>query len=296
MGGKFDHVAFGGLFAAPADRHPVWPSRHNFDAFIAGQPQDEIRQDQRRLKKMFNQAAKKSPSFRRLMTWARAHDVKYFIDRKCKVLGYYSPGSGAIGIAAGELEKSLAHQSSVIAHETRHAWQDANGISPHGITFDEKFRALALVEADATAYQSVVMEEIIRGKFEKISKKETKEIMWGAFKGWYASPLAQKYGQALASRRAWSLSIEKAPVINHAYMFQTNNPRAETFDICNRDAVLRTGGLPGRGSYFPKDAQNFLTTVEDRKNALKFYDANRKTPQKLVRDICRAEKRFRVGV
>ena len=129
-----------------------------FHAFQASRDPEQVAADEQRLQHIFKAAV--SPTFKQALDWAIKNDVKFFIDHTLQRAGaYYTMGTGVVGIAARNTGNAEMAEP-LLVHEIRHAWQDKQGFIPTiGRNFAEYFMQIALLEADALAYERVTRSE-----------------------------------------------------------------------------------------------------------------------------------------
>jgi hypothetical protein len=215
--------------AVTAHRHggekPTHWNRFDFDSWQEQLPAARRDEDQKSLAGIFNRAAD-VPALREALDWARAHDIRFFIDHTTRAGGYYTVGTGVVAIARTSLADP-AFAAAAAVHEIRHAWQDYYGMIPtSGETLAGYFTRLSAIEADATAHEKLAekqyrawaraeaarknldavpqlvvdekrrpallkayrsWDEKARKELEAVRRPAAAAELWESFKGWYRS-------------------------------------------------------------------------------------------------------------
>lgn len=139
----------------PAETKPaavgVW-DQSAFTRFMATRDPVQEKKDQKRLRDVF--AAAQSTIAKEAFAWAEQNGVKFFIDRSLKNAGaYYTMGTGVVGVGEQGMQ-SATTAIPLLVHEIRHGWQDKQGMIPTvARSFAEYYTQIALIEADASAWQ-----------------------------------------------------------------------------------------------------------------------------------------------
>ena len=174
-------------------------------------------EDGKLLRKIFRMAAA-SPLLAEEIKWARAHGIKFFIDRTAvNCGGYYTPGAGVVAIAAKyaspETMEDFAFE--VMGHEIRHAWQDYHGYIgiKRNILISEFSRELlqvALYEADAKAYGRLVGRQMnLAFRKQAIKEIEAAEAKEPPLKSPRERENRQRIREVVRMRRRESLEFEE---------------------------------------------------------------------------------------
>lgn len=146
----------------------MW-ERKKFNHWRMGLSQRRRAADDAALAMLFG-LADESPTLKEALSWAKMHDVAFYIDHMAKgVAGHYSPGTGVVGLSLSALERNPLGVLGTLAHEIRHAWQDYHGLRK---ALDSRDLATAIitqamVEADAAAFGERVREEYLIAQVRK---------------------------------------------------------------------------------------------------------------------------------
>lgn len=262
--------------AAPSKEKPMphasknicW-DRGNLAEWRAALPEERRRKDEEKLSRIFNLAAK-VPELKDALDWARDHGIEFIVDHQAKAGGYYWVGSGVVAIVNSSFDDD-AYATGVIVHETRHAWQDYYGMIPTvGKTMTDYFTRLSLIEADATAHQSLASEQynishwldqererngLSVASLEKWLKDgdQNQYNLWRGFQTWYGDKAlyywrhsVKLFGSRLGipGVHMHDLGAEYQPYAGRPL------PRTEGIDITRPEQVRRLGkGFNGK-NYF----------------------------------------------
>ncbi|MDE2336338.1 MAG: hypothetical protein KGL10_03410 [Alphaproteobacteria bacterium] len=214
-------------------------------------------EDRKILRRVFNKAAA-SPTLAAEMKWAKAHGIKFFIDRTAvNCGGYYTLSTGVVAIGARYAFDDSGME--VLAHELRHAWQDYHGlIACHGKTpkfgnFSTFFINNAMIEADAMAYGQRVRDEIRAASLKKrnnpvpaglqTSLDNENADLGKKFLSWFGNSFYTRfYGDffSKAYGRKWGLYEGELPLRNFEHPFDKDVHKSG-FDTSDRQDVLRLG-------------------------------------------------------
>ncbi len=181
------------------------------------------------------------------LDWAQAHGIEFIVDHTTIAGGYYFPGSGVVGLSK-RMMNNKSYIVGALVHEIRHAWQDYYHMLPTaGKSFAGYFMREALIEADATAHQSLATRqydlkrqiaivkdlmaqdwpELKPGQYEAQLKKceqtladtqRNPELLWDGFNRWYLSSKPSSYGNAALRRFAATLGVPNTETKD--YMFE----------------------------------------------------------------------------
>lgn len=184
--------------------------RTGFNAFMAARDSAQEAQDQKRLRRIFAAAA--SPVAREAFAWAEDNDVKFFIDRRVeKAAAYYTIGTGVVGVGAAYVDNPVT-AIAYLVHEIRHAWQDRQGMIPtQARSFAEFFTQIALVEADASAWQKTAEREESVALWQEEGMKPLpspprEDVLAIKFTAWHQAH-GKFYGDVAARNLAHKLGI-----------------------------------------------------------------------------------------
>lgn len=152
----------------PAGQDAAWDETA-FTRFMATRDPVQEKKDQKRLRDVF--AAAQSTIAKEAFAWAEQNGVKFFIDRSLKNAGaYYTMGTGVVGVGEQGM-KNATTAIPLLVHEIRHGWQDKQGLIPTvARSFAEYYTQIALVEADASAWQRAAGRE--EASMESVSLRE----------------------------------------------------------------------------------------------------------------------------
>ncbi len=292
--------------------------RTDFDKMLRGFSEERRAGDAQEIDWLFSLAAL-SPTARQALEWAKAHDVRFFVDRMATGAGgYYATGAGVVGIAESSLNDGF-YGVSALVHEIRHAWQDAHGlIASPSCDFTTYSIQKALIEADAFAFELLVMNELrlgqeqasLRQRSNSLSAYEALELresfarqkaaiddkegfLAQGFSFWFDSPRAACYGAAIACRFAAMFGMASVPpdVVSVPWGgFELVNGASripkDGIDITDPQRLAMLGKTFAGGSYFKQLPRDFLSREAVRPSlALTFYNAANGNQKKLTQAI-----------
>ncbi len=283
--------------------------------FRAGQTPQRKADDKKRLKQVFNLAAK-SKSVKEALDWAMANDIDIVIDRTSRnVGGYYMNGTGTVALSdpAFWSESRLA---GVIVHEIRHAWQDRQKlISTAEYRLDHYIIKNALIEADATAHQRLAEQEVrvfdTAGMIRKLAQKgqdtdwaeknhaaEAQKIadpnayLLAQFKGWYTGGLPSLYGRAATQRFARQHGMTDVPLPDwNLEMPMITVPVDTGVDFLHRRALRKLGERYDGSNYFKSaDLKQVKAEQLSAASARRFFNQAAANDTALVKEVVKRER------
>lgn len=232
----------------------------DFDKMISRWSPRRRARDEKALAKIFA-LAESSPAFAAALAWADKNGLRFFIDRKIDSLGYYTPGTGVLGIASDAL-LDTAEAIATIIHEIRHAWQECNGLSSDEggdvePSFRDGFLRTALTEADAEAWGLLAKRQYLRSQvglpLALPAAQEKEELAFG-FLLWFNPEAghAWTYGDGLSKDFGVQAGIYKGRAKKQKYEFKTRaeGPLGGTIGIDNLQDVRRLGVSFSGGSNY----------------------------------------------
>lgn len=292
---------------------PPW-KQEGFCKFYFALPVRRRIEDAALLKRILD-AAEEVPTLKEELAWARSHGVKFFIDRTAvNVAGYYTRGTGVLGLCAGSAEKNFDSILSTLGHEIRHAWQDYHEFNKLPATnFANFFISEALVEADAYAYGERVRDEIKALKLAKDGKNIPADLrksladkpvdLKNKFLAWYANPRKLTfYGDAalrICTNKAFQDPAKKVEPPVRKYEFTTKSvPRPPSkLDITRAAGVLALGeDFSGSGNYFTKvPADMWMKRLIRPALAFVFWGAANDDQRQLAKEVRKENARTRLA-
>lgn len=200
----------------------IW-DQSGFDAFMAKRDPVQEAADQEQLKRLFATAS--SQVAHEAFDWAEKNGMRFFIDHSLQNAGaYYTMGTGVVGLGA-----RYAPISSIaipmLVHEIRHGWQDKQGMIPTvGRNFAEYMIQIALMEADATAWESIsrVQERVSRYAEEgmrPLANQPLPAMLAREFSSWHRIRGAF-YGETASRRFGHKLGLPDVTPVNFKTAFQ----------------------------------------------------------------------------
>jgi hypothetical protein len=224
---------------------PTW-DQTEFEKFRASWSPARAAADAALLADIFR-LAEKSPLVAEELAWAKENGVQFFIDHNlpADVGGYYMPGMGVLAIGAKALEDPVKAVTA-IAHELRHAWQDAQGLfNTFSYNYTEHALKNALIEADAQAFGWRAEDQ-----FNGVAIADEAAGLREKFLMWFKSEAPQKYGVADVQSYlqnyglATTISIAQletgAPATGDEFNAAAE-PLGEGVDITNMNDVAKLG-------------------------------------------------------
>lgn len=260
--------------------------------------------------------AGKAPLFAEALQWAQDHGIRFFIDHHTKTnLGYYTPGTGVVGIAADALQNS-AGIVCTLTHEIRHAWQDYHGLLPKSYSdFAQCFIKTALIEADAEAYGARAREQyqqiLVHGRVIDADApgQEAARLLDG-FMAWFSGRRPAIYGKRLSEAYARKYKLPPPPsvkkkknflqrIFKGAAEWPVNNTlefnpigirKKSDLDIFSIDSILPLGkGFGDEPNYLtaiPRDT--WMKEILNPSLANAFWGAATQEQQRLTADLHKA--------
>lgn len=255
------------------ERKPEW-NQKALGKFRRARDKATKADDAAKLSRLFNLAAK-SPELKDALDWAKAHGIKFIVDRKSSsVGGYYWVGSGVVAFGASSAFSSDDRLAGVAVHEIRHAWQDWQGMIP---SVESKFSdyniKIALIEADATTHQKLAERQVKAAQerewAEGLEKRnpalgeqaleraeqsakfeaERREArLRDGFMAWYNGPLPGIYGTTAYRLFGSKLGIPGVRPRDHGIAFKPEAVPAEDGIDLTRPEQLRRLGRSFNGS------------------------------------------------
>ena len=217
-----------------------------------------VAKNEKRLRQVFALAAD-SVVVAEALDWAQQHGIKFFIDRQANLGGYYTMGTGVVALTPSVFQ-NLPRMAEVLVHETRHAWQDYNGLlswdddTPRQGNFNDFYINMALIEADARAFGKLAAAQVEISQLEKSdgsnwalprlkkavadeSAKLGKEFLNWFDKQWrpayYGDAASKAYG------KKWGLYKGALPELKTEFNIKPSTVMG--MDIHDRQDILRLG-------------------------------------------------------
>lgn len=288
--------------------------RADYDAFQAGLSPERKAADAALLQRILDAAAE-VPTLKEELAWARAHGVEFFVDRTAvNVSGYYTHGTGVLGISAAEAEKNFDYIVGTLAHEIRHAWQDWNDLRKRGTSdFASYYISDALIEADAHAYGERVRAEYKALKLTKEGQPipadlqtlldDKEEHLRKGFLSWYANPGKTRYYGEKALRLCFNAAVKdpakKVEPVDHKYEFKHGAiPKPPTkLGITGIKDVLPLGqDFSGSGNYLAGiPSETWLKRILRPALAYTFWGAANDNQRKMAVEVRKENARARVA-
>jgi hypothetical protein len=243
------------------------------------------------------------------LAWAREVGLEFIVDRKFRKdggqAGYFAPGSGAVAIAAWcfTCDDGLIEAIATAVHETRHAWQEVQKLSPNICTsLTDYAQRRAVVEADATAHEKLAVRQYREARAGQASAEtDVRQEMWDYFKAWYPTQGAQyaalaendcaeQFGLAAANQEAGQ---DQPSYNDFPFEFWPQPSEDLAFrgvDITRPEQFRRLAKTYGGANYFDAAESDFLQReVLSPGRAAAHFSAG--PPTKLAQQIRRAELR-----
>jgi len=301
---------------APEQKTEMPWDQSEFEKLKATWSPERIAEDDKRLQEIFNLAAA-SPTLKQALDWAKAHGIKFFIDRTAKNCGgYYQPGTGVFAIAEQYADPS-AFAVETLTHEIRHAWQDYHGLIPRGLhapaatpDFAEYFIQLSLIEADAWSFGKRAADELNMAPRIAHMKRNNQPVpasllppesaaLAKEFLSWFSCFWVTKFYGDAASKyygKANGIYDGLLPVLNCEFSSKTP-PLGTGIDIANIENVIRLGeGFSGK-NYLAKLPRDMLPKKILRPSlAMSFYGAANDDQKKLTAELRKCALRKKLSV
>lgn len=305
-----------------------------FEKMKAGWSAERVARDEKRLKTILAMAAM-SPSLTEALNWAVSHGVEFFIDHTMvdSSAGYYAIGTGIIGISIALPEVSPV-TARTLAHEIRHAWQDYHGFiaspdqSSKSGEFTKFFMQNALVEADATAFENRVRNEmnaarhtsrrrvvqeqkgLVQSIFNLFSGTgaatgavtpqpvliEKTEDIRNNFLDWFLDmPTISYYGGQASKFFGEMWGVYKGEVPDRCFEFVSEGCVVAGIDVDSYEEILKLGKGFSEGNYLTALPKDLLFQQILRPSFVRcFYGAANKEDKQLVAEVRKCELRQKI--
>jgi hypothetical protein len=263
-------------------KNPLW-DQSEFDLFESGFTNQRRSSDQAFLERAFNYAAERSPETKAALAWAYAHGVRFFVDHDMIFDGYYTPGTGVVGMSA-DLPVKSGTFAKILTHELRHAEQDEKGFFSESRGLMEEVVKECVVEADASATGKLAGAQVQYTQFSRpitISPREGREMKWTEFKNWYAEDVSfpAAYAKKLIEFTAQEYGLFNDIIENDLKEFSPENVKPmqkRQVDVLCCDQVFRqlNSSFVGNGYFDQKEGGGFVKKVLDPQYVLSHIALN----------------------
>ncbi len=212
-----------------------------------------------------------------IIQWIKENDIDIWLDYQCRneAGGYHIPGSKTVCLSAHVQNIDLV---PILAHETRHAWQDSHGLMPTMHSDAHTYlKQVRFIEADATAYEVQICYEMKKHGMDiklndfrsfclKLQEKGTetlpdfmqgKDVLWSGFCGFFADRhIKNNYDSGSLAVGEILAGIKKGDSHRITTEYSANdykNPERHGIDTANHDKFIILGGM--------FDGQNYLKEI-----------------------------------
>jgi hypothetical protein len=286
------------ILCGPPAGKTIWPQQR-YESFRRSLSRERRAQDKRLLADVFRQAARVQ-LLKDALRWARAHEIRFLVDRNVNThfMAYYGPGTGIVAVKKEVLEDRREAVNSVV-HELRHALNDCQGLVPcNERDLTRHLQLQFLDEASAHGFGNAAGRQLWRAEHSFLSRFFSEKAMWNDFTAWYGSSDPVELGPAATM----AYVMENCPELADAPDSEESGDAEDAgyeFDPGRAISSSYHKGLPlerhisalnrdfNGNAWFDEDkARDFFRAEMDPKRVLRFHAGLQAEPSPLVKKIC----------